>query len=49
MYGKTVLLEDKTRGIKIEVFVFCMPDTPQEELKRRAIEQVMNYITGGIV
>jgi hypothetical protein len=46
MFGKTVILEDKTKGIKIEVWVCCTPNTSEEELKARAINQVMNYITG---
>ena len=46
MHGKTVILEDKAKGIKFEVFVFCTPDTTQEELKQRAINHIINYITG---
>jgi len=46
MYSKTVVLEDTNRGIRIEVCVCCVPSTSEAELKQRAIEKVMNYVTG---
>lgn len=42
MYGKVVEVYLPYSGIKIQVFVFCTPDTSDKELKERALNQLID-------